>query len=167
MVPEETAALQQEPQAAQLGSPDDKRADLMARLRKRNLPSGQEALKGGELVKRRKVTFDLDGVDCAPDVFMNEVGEYITFSVTLQSLNSAQEMEALRGVRDASQAPLAMAKLSLFALNGQPVLDAERDYWWECLGPGGRQICMMAFGSLGAASESSMGKYLSTRSEGF
>lgn len=147
------------------GSPEDKRPDLIDRLRKRHMPTGNDALKSGEIIKRRKLSFDVDGADCEPDMFTNEEGEYVTFRVTLQSLSSAQELEAVRGLKDGTQAPLNMCRLSLFAINGKTLSEENRDFYWECLGSGGRQICMGFFSQLGAASESAMGKSLRSRSE--
>lgn len=147
-------------------SPEDKRTDLMDRLVARHMPSGKDALKPGEIIKRREVSFDLDGVECEPDMFVDENGDYITFRITLRSLGSAQEIEAMRGVKDGTEAPLRMCKLALYAINGKPIAADRLDFFWEALGSGGRQICFAAFQSLGAASEASMGKYLTSRSEG-
>ena len=148
------------------GSPEDYKPDLVARLVARHMPTGKGALNPGEIVKRRTVTFDVDGVDCEPDMFVNESGEYVTFKLTLQSLNSAQEIEAMRGLRDAAAAPMAMTKVALHAINGQVLDENRRNFFWEALGAGGRQIAYLAFQSLGAASEAALGKYLKSRSEG-
>lgn len=147
-------------------SPEDKRSDLLDRLVARHMPSGAAALKPGEIIKRREVSFDLDGVECEPDMFVDENGDYITFRVTLRSLGSAQEIEAMRGVKDGTEAPLRMCKLALHAINGKPIERDRLDFFWEALGSGGRQMCFAAFQSLGAASEAAMGKYLTSRSEG-
>jgi len=158
--------------AAELGppeiqSPEDFSSDLMARLKTKHLPTGKDALKAGEIIKRRRVTFDVDGAQCEPGMFVNEAGDYVTFKITLESLNSAQEVAALRGIKDGAQAPMLMAKHTLVELNGKKLEEAERDFVWECLGMGGRQVCFAAFQlSLGAAAEAGLGKYLLTRSEG-
>lgn len=148
-----------------LYSPTDKDTNLVDRLRARHMPSGRSALDAGEIIKRRKVTFELDGVECEPDMFVNESGEYISFSVTLRSLTSAQEIEAMRGAKDGAMAPMLLCRQSLFAINEKPLSTTDRDFFWECFGASGRQICLMAFESLGAASRAALGKFLSTRSE--
>lgn len=168
---EATEEASAETEATEVGagsvySKDDKRSDLMDRLTERLLPKGAAAMRGGEIIKRREITFDLDGVECEPGVFTDEEGNYITFQVTLRGLTSAQELEAMRGVKDGTEAPLRMCKLALCAINGKPIERDRLDFWWEALGSGGRQICFMAFQSLGAASEAAMGKYLTSRSEG-
>ncbi len=145
-------------------SPLDTNKDLVDRLRARHMPSGASALNAGEIIKRRRVSFEIDGVECEPDMFVDDAGDYITFKVTLRALTSTQEIEALRGIKDATMAPMMMAKSSLYAINDKPIGENDRDFFWECLGPS-RQICMLAFNMLGAASEAAMGKYLSTRSE--
>lgn len=154
------------PPAPERYSKDDKRYDLMDRLTARHMPSGQSALKSGEIIKRREVSFDLDGVECEPDMFVDEAGNYITFKITLRSLGSAQEIEAMRGIKDGTEAPLRMCKFALYAINDKPIEKDRLDFFWEALGSGGRQICFAAFQSLGAASEAAMGKYLMSRSEG-
>jgi hypothetical protein len=148
-----------------ISSPDYKGADLVDRLQARHLPKGQAALSATEIVKRRKLSFDIDGVDCEPDMFVDEEGNYITFNVTLRSLSSAQEIEALRGIKDGTMAPFVMCRYSLYAINGKVLSENQRDFYWECLGSVGRQICLAGFNGLGAASEGAMGKFLSTRSE--
>jgi len=158
----------QEPPAKEpqfLSSPDYKGVDLVDRLQARHLPKGRDALNAGEIVKRRKTSFDIDGVNCEPDMFVDDEGNYITFRVTLRSLNSAQEIESLRGIRDGTMAPFAMCRYALYAINDKVLNDNQRDFYWECLGTVGRQICLAGFNSLGAASEGAMGQLLSTRSE--
>lgn len=146
------------------GSVADRGRDLVDRLQARHMPTGKDALQPGEIIKRRKLSFDLDGVDCEPDMFVNDAGEYITFKVTLRSLSSADEIASLRGIKDGTAAPMMMCRLALYAINDAVLTPERRDFFWECFGTAGRQICMLAFHELGAASEASMGKYLTSRS---
>jgi hypothetical protein len=114
------------------------------------------------LIERRKFEFQLDGSACAPGVFVDEDGEYFDVMVTLQSLSSAEEIEALTGVRDPNQAPYVLAKRSLLALNGHVLSADEREFFWEALGMGGRQLAFLAFGTIGSASGVALGKFRAT-----
>ena len=171
--PEEVAEvadrLADDAEAAAVGapsSPNDFDPGFVDRLKAQHMPTGEGALKGGgDLVPRRMITFELDGVECEPGVFVNAAGDYVTFKITIRSLSSAQEVSALRGARDAAMAPMLLAAASLYKINDRVLSENERTFFWECLGSPGRQICMVAFQQMGAASTGALGKFLTSRSE--
>lgn len=122
--------------------------------------TGARALTGkGEIVPRRMRTFILDGQTCAPDVFVDEAGAYYDFEVTMRSLDSREEISALAGTTDPGAVPFLLAKQSLYAINGKAIPGDRKDFLWECLGMGGRQLCLMAFQHLGSASGAALGKF--------
>jgi hypothetical protein len=144
----------------------DLSADMFQRTMHRILPQGVAALKGGgRVIPLRKVSFQIDGAECADGVFVDDQGDYITFEITLQALDSATELVALREVKAGPEAPMVMARHALYAVNGTTLADDQKPFLWESLGMGGRQLVFAAFQSLGAASDAALGKYLSTRRE--
>lgn len=138
--------------------------ELLGRLKKQHLQSA-EALAGGEVIKRRKISFEIDGVDCEEGIFVNPDGDYVTFKITLRGLSSGEEIKAITGIRDGAQMPFMMSKASLYALNDKALSEADRDFLWEALGSAGRQLVHIAFQGLGAASDAALGKLVSTRQE--
>lgn len=146
-------------------SQEDFRPDLLDRLTDRLMPKGDAALGAAPILKRRQVSFLIDGAECEPDVFTTTAGEYIVFKVTMRSLSSAEEIDALSGLKHAQMAPMLLARASFVAVNDKPIPGATRDFWWEALGMAGRQLCFLAFQSIGAASTGALGKFQSSRSE--
>lgn len=132
----------------------------------RRLPSGQDALRGGvaTLIRSREVRFIFDGAYGAPGIFADEEGNYLDVEITLRSLSSTEELDALSEVTQATamSAPMAMAKRSIYAIAGKKLHPDRRDFIWEALGGAGRQFCLMAFQQLGAASQVALGKYQSS-----
>jgi hypothetical protein len=114
---------------------------------------------GGELIKRTKLTFTVDGAVCSPDFFVDENGDYYDVQLTMQSLMSDEELDALAGISTPSAAPLMLAKQALCALNGRALTQVQRDWLWEALGMGGRQLCFLAFQQIGSAGASALGKF--------
>ncbi len=144
----------------------DMRPDLLQRTMDRVLPKGAAALKGGASpIPLRKVSFMVDGAQCAEGVFVSANGDYLLFELTLQALSSAGEINALREVKSGPEAPHVMCKYALHAINGNVLDPEQRNFVWEALGMGGRQIALLAFQQIGAASDAALGKFLSTRRE--
>ncbi len=156
--------VEEKPEAAALLPPDKKNADrdLFDRVFERMTPTGPNAMRAGaELIRRRRLCFTVDGASCAPDVFVDDSGEYYDFELTVQSLSSKEEIESLNGITEPGQVPWALAKASLYAVNGKPLPrdDTKIDFLWEALGMQGRQVVMLAFNQLGSASAAALGKF--------
>jgi hypothetical protein len=140
-------------------------ADFLDQLFGR-FPKGMDALsgKGGQLIKPREVTFIFDGMAGAPGIFTDENGDYLDVELTVRTLSSSEEIEALSSIgTEIGAVPYALAKRSLYAVEGKPLRDEQRPLIWEALGSTGRQLVLMAFQNLGGgASEAAMGKYRSS-----
>jgi hypothetical protein len=154
------------PNAAAAPKPDtlNRSPDLFDQVWRKLTVTGPGALsKQGDLVRRRKVSFVVDGSCCAPDVFVNEVGEYYDFELTVQALNAQEEIDALEGLTQAGQVPYLLGRAALHAVNGK-VLDSEekKDLLWEALGQQGRQLVVMAAQTIGSVSAGALGKYQSS-----
>lgn len=152
---EEAAKKQEMP--ANPRAPGDMMDQLVARL-----PTGAEAIKASQLIKRRTVSFIFDGSAGAPGIFMDAEGNYLDVELWCQSLSTTDELDALEGVTQQIAAPYALAKHCLFAVEGKPIPPDMKEFIWEAIGPVGRQLCIMAMQSLGNVSESAMGKYQSS-----
>lgn len=136
--------------------------DILDKLIAR-LPTGPDALaQQVQLIKRRVVSFIYDGSCGAPGIFMDENGDYLDVKLYCRSLSTVEELEALQGVTTEMQAPFALAKKSLYAIEGKPIPNDNIDFIWEAIGPVGRQLCLMASQSLGNVSSSALGKYRSS-----
>lgn len=139
--------------------------DLFDQVFNKLTRSGQDALRpGATIIRRRRLSFIVDGSACAPNVFCDDVGEYYDFKLTVQTLDSTEEMNALNSVSDAGQVPMLLAKACLYAINDKPLPQDrdKRDFLWEALGMQGRQLVMLAVNSLGSASAAALGKYQAT-----
>lgn len=142
------------------GKPSD--PNLLQKVYERMTREGASALSNGKpLFKRREVTFTIDGAACLPEVFVNELGEYVDVTITMHSLTSTEEINAMAGaIQSPETIPYSLAKNALHALNGTPIKDSnQRDFLWEALGPGGRSVCMLAFNEVASASQAVLGKY--------
>lgn len=139
-------------------------ADFLDQLFGR-LPAGMEALSGkSQIIKPREVTFLFDGSAGAPNIFIDQNGDYLDVQITVRTLSSAEEIEALGSItNNVGAAPYALAKRALYAVEGKPLKADQRELIWEALGSTGRQLVLMAFQNLGGgASEAAMGKYRSS-----
>ncbi len=135
-------------------------AGLADRVFERLTKRGAAALNGGEIIGRKVRKFILDGQSCAPDFFVNpDSGDYFDVEVTMRGLTSSEEIAALNGVTDAGQVPYLLARASFYALNGKPIPEERKDFFWEGFGMQGRQLCMMAFSHVGSASGAAVGKF--------
>lgn len=127
--------------------------------------SGPGAMGGGaELLERRKVTFPLNGADGlyrrdgAP-VFSGADGTIYDPIVTMRTLTAREEIEALKGVAETPEsAPYQLALACVWKVSGKVLTRAERAWFWEAIGPAGRQRCLAQFAALGSASLAEMGK---------
>ena len=137
----------------------DRDAKLADRIFAKATKEGAGALGGKEIIRRKTRTFVLDGQSCSPDLFVDESGDYYDFEVTMRSLSSAEEIRALDGVNEPGAVPFALAKASLYAMNGQVLKGDRKDFFWEAFGMQGRQICLMAFQHIGSASGAALGKF--------
>ena len=108
----------------------------------------------GDTVKRRYTTFVLDHKMCLPDTFPED------FKLTLMSLTHGEEMDCTRGkATDPLSVGMLYAQRSLHSINGGKQLDNfERDWLWEVLGGGGRQLAVGLFSNIGMATEEALGK---------
>jgi hypothetical protein len=140
---------------------------LMAQIFEQRTKVGPGALKdGGEVIERKRFSFILDGSVATPGFFQDEDGVFFDVKIGLHSLTSAEEINALKGMRDPGQAPFMLAKSCLASLNDERLTAEQRDFLWEGLGMGGRQLCLMAFQSFGSASYAALGKFQSTLTVG-
>lgn len=160
----EPEQLPPEPEPEPSHARDTEVADrIFQRLTKR----GASALQGGELIARKTRSFILDGQSCTPDFFIEpSTGEYFDVQVTMRSLTSTEEIHALNGVTDAGQVPYMLTRAALYAINGKPIPEARKDFFWEGFGMQGRQLCLMAFQHIGSASGAAVGKFQSSISVG-
>jgi len=127
--------------------------------------TGQGAFAGGgEIIKRRYITFDVDGAECAPDVFVDEGGGYVMFTLTLATLTAGEEVNVTREVVDPGEAAFKTVQASICRLNGAPVVGDESDFVWEALGPKGRQLAVAMYQEIGSLSSAMMGKALASSS---
>lgn len=155
-----------EPEDVVIKDPDPspiepKRVDdptLLERVFTKRSVEGPNALSHNEeIVPRARISFDVDGAECAPGMFVDDDGP-ITFRLTLVSLTSAQEISITKGVSDPAEAVQLTAKASLEKLNGAPVLGDQVLFLWEALGPGGRQLVLTMYQEIGAISPAGLGK---------
>lgn len=159
---DDDGALKKEPeQEPEL--PPNKRAargfysGLIARL-----PKDRDALAGGSLIKRRRVSFVMDGSACAPGFFADESGEYMDFEVTLQSLDHAEEINAYKTAKSQGQIAMELAKHMLCEIEGEPITEETRDLIWEGMGMRGRALCSLAMQAIASVGAAELGKYRAT-----
>lgn len=139
---------------------------FLERVYTRRTREGADALGSGEIVPRRRVRFIVDAGDCAPGVFVDDAGELVDFELTLEAPSAIQEVSITEGVKDPAEVVMRLACASMAELNGAPVVGAQRDFLWEALGPGGRQIVVTMYNEVGSASPSGLGKAKSSASRG-
>ncbi len=105
-----------------------------------NTVSGPDAMKGGEMFKRKRVTFPVPRDLCTVDF-----GE--DFELTLQEVSAEDEMEAASKSTSSTGTDITMslAKASLNGINGAPIPASRKDWLWEALGMGGRMLVVIGF----------------------
>lgn len=139
----------------------DASPDLAERIFQQFTRVDREALKGGEVVPRRTYTFILDGASCEPGVFQTPDGKYFDCKITLRSLRSDEELEALSTVQSAGQVPGVLTKKALWQINGKTLTFDQKTFFWEAFGMTGRTLCTLAFQTyIGSAGEGALGKLL-------
>lgn len=136
---------------------------LLERVFQKATVTGTGALAHSqEIVPRKRITFDVDGADCAPGMFVDDAGAPITFQLTLHSLTGAEEIKATQGVSDPAEAVQLIARSSIEALNGTPVVGDKLDFLWEAISPSGRQLVLSMYQEIGALSPAGLGKALAS-----
>ena len=88
------------------------RKGLLSDMFAQHTAAGPDALRGGDLFKRKRVTFLMPRDKCTAP-FPED------FEVTLQELSAQQELEVSRGAKTAQELPMAMAKAAMHGLNGE------------------------------------------------
>jgi len=134
---------------------------LLGKIRGR-LPKNRDAMNGGDIVKRRKVSFVMDGAACAPGFFVDDAGNYYDFKVSLHELDSAEEIAAYSGIGAQGQAVMSITKKMLCEIEGDPIPEEMRDLIWDALGPKGRSLCAQAMQSLASVGMAELGKFRGT-----
>lgn len=138
---------------------------LLQRTFERVTVSGEGARDfTADLVPRKRITFEMDGSECAPGIFVDETGDPVTFTLTLASLTSGMESKVTRGVMDPSEASYLTVKASIEKLNGAPVLGDQLEFLWEALGAQGRQLVMQMYMHIGNVSPVAAKKAMETLS---
>lgn len=130
-------------------------SDFLAAAMSRVTEQGDLSGTGGQKMPRRKLTFLVDHTMCVPGVFEED------FTLTLGSLTPRLELEASKGAKgDPTIMAYAMARLSIMAINGEPLRTAkgEAEFLWEALDAAGRQLVVAMFSKLGTVDDESMGK---------
>lgn len=116
------------------------RKGLLTEVMQASTPTGVDAMRGGDLFKRKRVTFVMPAHICTAE-FPED------FEVTLQETSAQQEMEAA-AMAKGSEASLgfALAKLSVNGVNGEAINTINRDWLWEAIGSNGRALVTYVFG---------------------
>lgn len=85
-------------------------------------------------ISRNRATFEVSHLLCAPGAFDAPI------QLTIASLTFEQELQAAK-LSEGSAISIALlhAKLSVEAVNGQPLVAGEDEVLWELLGQGGRE----------------------------
>jgi hypothetical protein len=123
---------------------------------------GAGAMRGGEMLPRRRLKFRLDTSECLPGVF-----DVPTLEITLQTLTAAEEMQVMAAAADsAGRAIHLYARSALAAVNGAPLSAAHREWFWEAIGMAGRQLVVFNYAQIGSPSPAAQGKALSTATVG-
>lgn len=86
----------------------------------------------GQALRRREASTVIDHRICEPGLFD------APFRVTVSSLNSADELAALKSADSQAAIGHVMAKASIRKLNDRPLKSFEVDMLWEALGFAGR-----------------------------
>ena len=101
----------------------------------------------------RDCTFIMSASECVPGTFPMD------FKVTLRSLTSRQETAAAKGVSEPMEVGTALSKMALFAVNGTPLKGQDEKEWlWDHLASGGRQIIIAMYSTIGMAKEDAVKK---------
>lgn len=119
--------------------------------------TGSAAMNGsGSAIPNRTVEFPLDGT--VSPAFIDEAGNIQDVMIIMRSLTSGEEMKATRGCMDPIAMTSLLTKASIRSASGQILNDTKREFFWELIGPGGRQICLTMFSEIGTATPDAVGK---------
>ncbi len=135
----------------------DTSPDLLARVFEQRTMMGADALSGEDPIPRSYAEFIMDHTVCAPGLFPGD------FKIKLQSLTSSEEIHAMRGVDDPMAVATVLAKASIYALNGTPIKSSDqKDFLWEAISSGGRQVVQNMFAQMGFAPQRALGKAIAS-----
>lgn len=109
------------------------------RFMDRAAPKVSAGGQGGGAMRRREATCTIDHRMCEPGYFD------AAFQITVSSLSSADELDALKTAGAETAIGHVMAKRSIRAMNGRPLSRIEVDMLWEALGFGGRVAVLNLF----------------------
>ena len=122
---------------------------------KRAAPSIAEG-GSGQAMRRREASTVIDHRLCEPGMFDAPI------RVTVSSLNSADELDALKSAGSQAAIGHVMAKASIRKLNGRALKSFEVDMLWEALGFAGRvSVANLFMSHCTGADEALLGKSLS------
>lgn len=88
----------------------------------------------GGAIRRREVTFTISHELCEPGTFDEDI------EVTLEGLNSKDELEALKGGSGGEAMGFEMAKKAIKKVGGYVLKSHEKGVFWEALGFSGRMV---------------------------
>ncbi len=145
-------------------APQERKFDptVLQRAFDRTTQTGPDAMQGGEIIPRRRITFEFSSEICAPGIFDNPDGSYATLQMTLAGLTASMEVKVTKGLLDPLETVQMTAKASVEELNGAPVPPDQVEWLWEALGPGGRQLVLTMFQEIGSLTPAAMGKAQAT-----
>lgn len=109
------------------------------RFMDRAAPKMSEGGQAGGAMRRREATCTIDHRMCEPGYFD------AAFQITVSSLTSADELDALKAAGSETSIGHVMAKRSVRSMNGRPLSRVEVDLLWEALGFSGRVAVMNLF----------------------
>lgn len=78
--------------------------------------------------------------------------------VTIQTLSVREETNATAKAESGMEMGFAMAQRSIYAVNGEVVSQGVREWFWNGVGPAGRNLIATKFADLSAPSEDAQKK---------
>lgn len=121
--------------------------------------TGADAFTDAPLLPRRRYKFDLDTSEALPGIFVDGDGNPVILEVTVCSLTSGEELEALAGLKNPAEAQLRLTRRSIESVSGTELDDDKRAFFWEAIGPAGRAVVTIAFSRCGTPGASTLGKF--------
>ena len=89
---------------------------------------------------------------------MDGEGNFLDFELTLVSLMYEEELSLQRQVTSAAELPMAVARRSISAYNGQSIGNKQRNFIWKALGPKGRQLVLLGTQAVNSIGTEAVGK---------
>lgn len=114
-------------------------------------PGNADAMKPGDIFRRRRVTFVVPRSFCAAE-FPED------FELTLAELSAEDEANAAAIGRSGPEIGLLLAKASMHGVNGAPIGEVKRAWFWDALGMNGRTLVVSAFHDHLGMARDKMGK---------